>query len=56
VKQINAKNQEDNIVFKHQYLEVKGYLRYFAAASSAPDGDGLLDAKHECSEGNPYVP
>ena len=50
------KNREDNIGFKHQYLEVKGCLRYFVAASFALDGDGLLGAKHECSEGNPYVP
>ena len=48
------KNREDNIVFKHQYLEVKRCLRYFVAASSAPNEDGLLGAKHKCSEGNPY--
>ena len=46
------KNREDNIVFKHQYLEVKRCLRYFVAASSAPNEDGLLGAKHKCSEGN----
>lgn len=49
------KNRDDNIVFKHQYLEVKRCLRYFVAASSAPNEDGLLGAKHKCSEGNPYV-
>jgi len=49
------KNREDNIVFKHQYLEVKRCLRYFVAAS-ATDGNGFLGAKRECGEGNPYVP
>jgi hypothetical protein len=44
------------MVFKHQYLEEKRCLHYFVAASSAPDGDRLSDAKRECSVGNPYGP
>jgi hypothetical protein len=45
VKQINAKNQEDNIVFKHQYLEMKGCPAAFCCASSAIDGEGFLGAQ-----------
>jgi hypothetical protein len=45
VKQINAKIQEDNIVFKYQYLEVKKCPAAFCCASSAIDGERFLGAQ-----------
>ncbi|MBL0037472.1 MAG: hypothetical protein IPP36_00975 [Nitrosomonadales bacterium] len=45
MKQINAKNQEDHIVFKHQYLEMKESPAVFGCASSAIDGEGALGAQ-----------